>query len=362
MHILSIGTFTSQGVSNTCLHRTWALEKLGEVDRIDTTLKRFIFCYRIVNRLFVRYRLPISFHAQKLNGKIRRQVQAKQYDVIWIDKGLFIEAKTLRFIKRVQNKCLIIGYSPDNMAERHNQSQVFLKSFPYYDYYITTKSYTVNTLHRMGCKNILFVNNAYEATFHHPYLLTEKERERLGGKVGFIGAWEEERCRSILYLAKHCIPVRVWGGGKWLQYKNLYPNLQIESQGLYSEDYNKALSAFDISLCFLRKMNHDLQTTRTMEIPACGSLLMAERTIEHEGLFKDKEEAVFFSSDEELLELCQYYLSHEKTRKRIAEAGRKRCHISGYSNEDMIKRIFKNVLTVQKEKKKEQSNKSNEYA
>lgn len=40
-------------------------------------------------------------------------------------------------------------------------------------------------------------------------------------------------------------------------------------------------------------MNYDLQTTRTMEIPACGSLLMAERTIEHEELFKDEEEAVF---------------------------------------------------------------------
>ena len=279
-----------------------------------------------------------------LNNRIRKQVSANQYDVIWIDKGIFIEAKTLRFIKQVQNHSLIIGYSPDNMAERHNQSQVFLKSFPYYDYYITTKSYTLDTLRQMGCKNIFFVNNAYEATFHHPYQLTEEERERLGGKIGFIGAWEEERCRSILYLAKHGIPIRVWGGGKWMRYKGIYPNLIIEDRGLYSEDYNKALSAFDISLCFLRKMNHDLQTTRTMEIPACGSLLMAERTIEHERLFKDKEEAVFFSSDKELLELCLYYLSHEDERKRIAIAGRRRCLMSGYSNEETIKRVLEKIL------------------
>lgn len=352
MHILSIGTFTSQGVSNTCLHRTWALEKLGSVDRIDTTLKRCIWGYRIVNRLFVRYRLPISFHERKLNNEIQKQVLAKQYDVIWIDKGIFIEAKTLRLIKQVQKNCLIIGYSPDNMAERHNQSQVFLKSFPYYDFYITTKSYTVDILRQMGCKNILFVNNAYEATFHYPYQLTEKERERFGGKIGFIGAWEEERCRSILYLAKHGIPIRVWGGGKWMEYKGSYPNLIIEDHGLYSEDYNKALSAFDISLCFLRKMNHDLQTTRTMEIPACGSLLMAERTIEHERLFKDKEEAVFFSSDKELLELCLYYLSHEDERKRIAEAGRRRCLMSGYSNEETIKRILEKILAEKNGSKK----------
>lgn len=344
MHILSIGTF--KGLSNTCLHRTWALEKLAEVDRIDSTLTSGILFYRIVNRLFVRYKCPVCFHFRSLNKTIIDAVRQKKYDVVWIDKGVFVEGKTLKAIKQAQPHCLIVGYSPDNMAERHNQSQVFLKSFPYYDYYITTKSYTVDTLRRMGCKNVLFVNNAYEASFHHPYQLTQEERERLGGKVGFIGAWEEERCRSILYLAEHGIPVRVWGGGKWLEYKDRYANLKVEDKGLYSEDYNKALSAFDISLCFLRKMNYDLQTTRTMEIPACGSMLMAERTVEHERLFKDREEAVFFSSDEELLELCQYYLAHEEERKRIAEAGRKRCLTSGYSNEEIIKRILEKITNL----------------
>lgn len=341
MKILSIGAFTSNGISNTCLHRTWALEKLGDVQRIDSTLIYNKLWYRIVNRLFVRYHLPIYFHNQSLNKKIIQQVLNEHYDIIWIDKGIFIEAKTLKRIKLLQPNCIIIGYSPDNMAKRHNQSQVFLDSFPYYDYYVTTKSYTINYLKLLGCSNILFVNNAYEDTFHYPYLLSEKERQRLGGKVGFIGAWEAERCQSILYLVQHNIPVRVWGGGKWLTYKGRYPNLIIENGGLYSEDYNKALSAFDISLCFLRKMNLDQQTTRTMEIPACGSLLMAERTPEHEQLFQDGKEAVFFSNNEELLERCQYYLSHEEERKKIAEAGRQRCLISGYSNYAVIKNIFR---------------------
>ena len=351
MRIFSIGTF--KGLSNTCLHRTWALEKLAEVDRMDSTLTNYVLLYRIVNHLFVRYKWPVSFHFRSLNNAIVETVQRRRYDVVWIDKGVFVERKTFKIIKQLQPHCLIVGYSPDNMAERHNQSQVFLKSFPYYDFYITTKSYTVDTLRQMGCKNILFVNNAYEASFHHPYQLTKEERERLGGRVGFIGAWEKERSRSILYLAEHGIPIRVWGGGKWLDYKGLYPNLRIEDKGLYSEDYNKALSAFDISLCFLRKMNHDLQTTRTMEIPACGSLLMAERTVEHEQLFKDKEEAVFFSSDEELLELCQYYLSHEQERKLLAEAGRRRCLTSGYSNEETIKRVLGKIVTESYNAKKD---------
>lgn len=344
MRILSIGTFSAAGISNTCLHRTWALEKLAEVDRIDSTLQHSILWYRIVNRLFVRYHLPIRFYNRPLNKKIAYQITDKNYDIVWIDKGVFIEPATLNFIRNKQPQCIIVGYSPDNMAERHNQSQLFLDSFPYYDYYITTKSYTIDKLKQMGCRNILFVNNAYEDSFHYPYELSEEERKRLGGKVGFIGAWEEERCRSILYLAEHGIPVKVWGGGKWILYKDKYPNLIIEDKGLYTEDYNKALSAFDISLCFLRKMNYDQQTTRTMEIPACGSLLMAERTLEHEQLFEDGKEAVFFSSDEELLERCRYYLQHDEERLQIAKAGRERCLRSGYSNLETIKRIITQIM------------------
>lgn len=344
MRILSIGTFTGKGKSNTCLHRTWALERIGEVTRIDSSLKCYRLWNSIVNRLFVRYRMSIGFHNKRLNINIVEAVNRDNYDLVWIDKGVTVEATTLKQIKQRQSTCLIVGYSPDNMAERHNQSKVFLEGFPYYDYFITTKSYTIDALKKMGGKHILFVNNAYEETFHRPYLLTKQEKERLGGQVGFVGAWEEERCRSILYLAQHGIPVRVWGGGQWLPYKDKYSNLTIEEQGLFSEDYNRALSAFDISLCFLRKINQDLQTTRTMEIPACGSLLMAERTSEHEQLFKDGEESVFFSTDEELLRHCQYYLIHEEERKRIAMAGRKRCLVSGYSNNETIKNVISQII------------------
>lgn len=343
MNILSIGQFSAYSNSNTCLHRNWALKKIGNVDEIDSTLINHRFIYRIVNRLFVMYKLPLKFTIKKLNDEIINRINSRFYNVIWIDKGVFISAKTLKKIKKKSPKTIIIGYSPDNMAERHNQSQNFLDTLPLYDYYVTTKSYIVNRLKEMGAKKVFFVNNAYESTFHHPYILSDEEKKRLGGKIGFIGMWEKERCESIIYLAKHGIPVRVWGAGKWLEYKDKIPNLIIEDKALFSEEYNKALSAFDISLCFLRKINHDQQTTRTMEIPACKSLLMAERTHEHETLFEEGKEAVFFSDNEELLEKCKYYILHPDELRQIREAGYNRCLRSGYSNNETIKNVFKEI-------------------
>lgn len=343
MNILSIGQFSADGVSNTCLHRNWAIHKVGEVDEVDTTLVNHKLLYRIINRLFVRYKLPIHFPSRDVNNKIINHILRKDYDVIWIDKGVFVSSKTLKTIKQYSPKTIIIGYSPDNMAERHNQSQHFLDSLPYYDYYVTTKSFIIEELKKMGVKDVIFVNNAYEPSFHHPYNISSEDKERLGGTIGFIGSWESDRFLSMKYLADHGVPVRVWGGGKWKEYVGKIPNLIVEGKGLFSEDYNRAISAFDISLCFLRKMNSDQQTTRTMEIPACKSLLMAERTKEHESLFKDGEEAVFFASNEELLQKCIYYISRPKELKSIAEKGHFRCVSSGYSNEDMIKRVLHQI-------------------
>lgn len=343
MRILSIGTFTGKGISNTCLHRTWALERLGKVDRIDSSLKHSELKSRVINRLFVRYKIPIRFHDRSLNEEILQKIKKNNYDLIWIDKGVTIEASTLEKIKCTLPHCHIVGYSPDNMIERHNQSQLFLDSLPFYDCYVTTKSYTIEALKRMGCRCVLFTNKSYEDSFHYPYKLSDVEKNRFGVDVGFIGAWEYERCSSILYLTRHGVSVKVFGNKVWRKFQSDNANLCIEPEGLFSDDYPKALSGFKISLCFLRKMNFDLQTSRTMEIPACGSLLMAERTPEHLQLFEEDKEAVFFSSDKELLAKCRYYLEHEEERLEIARAGRMRCIRSGYSNYETLKRIIKRI-------------------
>lgn len=342
LKILSIGTFS--GLSNTCLHRHWALKKIANhVDEVNTTKRPISLSYKIVYRLF-NYGLPISLpDNSKANWEIVEFVNQNTYDVIWIDKGITINASTLGYIKKKQPYAIIVSYTADNMAKRHNQSQNFLNCLPLYDVHITTKSYIINDLIKLGAKKVIFTNQAFESKFHYPRKLSSPDYKRLKADVGFVGMWEKERAISILFLAKNGINVRVFGGGNWKQYKNLYENLIIEDEGLFSEDYAKSFISFKISLCFLRKMNHDLQTSRTMEIPACGGFMMAERSSEHEMLFKEGKEAVFFSNDQELLERCRHYLRHEGERSRISIAGHKRCIVSGYSNEDTLKRILKEI-------------------
>lgn len=348
LRILSVGTF--DGISNTCLFRHNAIKRLAQrVDEVNTSpqnntwWQRLDLLFRICYHLFL-WGLPIPLPERRNeNRKIKELIDANTYDVVWIDKGVTIKPSTLHYIKTHSPKTRIISYSPDNMAKRHNQSLQYLKGLHLYDYVINTKSYITEELKGLGAKEVIFVNQTFEVSFHYPRDLSSEDKKRLGGDVGFIGSWEKERCDSILYLAKHGINVRVWGDAAWQAYKGKYPNLIIEDTGLFDEDYARVFRAFKINLCFLRKMNDDLQTTRTVEIPACGGFMLAERTNEHLALFNAGTEADFFSSNEELLALCQKYLEDDGLREQIAEAGRRRTEIGNYSNDGMVRSILMRV-------------------
>ena len=64
----------------------------------------------------------------------------------------------------------------------------------------------------------------------------------------------------------------------------------------------KGIAAMQINLGFLRKVNRDIQTDRSVEIPACGGFMLAEYSTEHSLLFKEGVEAVFYRNQNELAE------------------------------------------------------------
>lgn len=325
--------------SEFCLRLRVFRNFADEVDVLDISSSATIQ-YRIVNYLFQRG-LPISLpDIGSSNEKLRSMVSQKEYDVIWIEKGLTISYNTLRHVKQTLPHAFLVNITPDNMMERPWQSQQYLKCIPLYDLHITTKPFIIDWFYEKGAQKVLLVNKTFQSDFHYPRELTVEEKDRLGADVGFIGTWEQERCDSLIYLAKHGIKVKVFGEWEWKKYVGKYENLTIIPHALFDEDYAKALSAFKIGLCFLKKRAFDTTTNRSIEIPACGGFMMAERTKEHQALFEEDKEAVYFNSNKELLEKVRYYLAHENERAAIAKAGRQRCLDSDYSNEGMIKRVF----------------------
>ena len=105
-------------------------------------------------------------------------------------------------------------------------------------------------------------------------------------------------------------------------------------------DYARAINAAKIGLGLLSKRFPETTTTRTFEIPGCGTFLLAERSLHHQELYKEGHEAEFFGSPDEMVEKINHYLANPVRRLKIAAAGHQRCIVSGYSNRHRIRKVL----------------------
>ncbi len=297
---------------------------------------------RFLEKVFSKLRIPLD--RVDTNNRIRALVQAKKFDVIWVEKGNIIWPKTLRFVKKVLPGAKLISLSEDDMYARHNQSYFYRWGLGSYDWVFTTKKYNLSELKQIGAKQTELFLDAYDETLHRPVVLNERERILYGCDVGFIGTFEEDRAQSMLFLAENGIKVSIWGNG-WGTWKKKHTNLIVKDSAIYGREYVKAICATKINLCFLRKINRDEVTSRSVEIPACGAFMLGERTERHKEFFNERSEAEFFGSDRELLDKARYYLEHEEERGRIALAGKKRCESSGYGMEKQLQEVLLKIFS-----------------
>jgi hypothetical protein len=112
---------------------------------------------------------------------------------------------------------------------------------------------------------------------------------------------------------------------------------------IYEDRYAAVVAGSQIALGFLRELNPDQHTTRTFEIPAIGGFMLADRTEDHLEFFEEGKEAEYFSSDEEYRDKVGFYLASERARTRLAAAGHQRCITSGYSYDDRIRTVMREL-------------------
>jgi hypothetical protein len=133
---------------------------------------------------------------------------------------------------------------------------------------------------------IFFLTQGINTTVHFPQF-DFKEKELA---IVFVGLYENSRAEVILKLINAGFKVYIAGIG-WSKFLNLYrcDNLNFIGSNLNDFEYSKALSKCIFALGLLQKKFPELHTTRTFEIPACGTCLITERNHEIDSFFNDDE-------------------------------------------------------------------------
>jgi len=297
---------------------------------------------KLARRVMWHMGWPLDFEG--INAALRANVRDQQPDIVWIDKGTAITAATLRALRRLRPGVRLVHYNPDDPFGGFGYAgwRTFLAAITEYDIHFVPRRENVAEYTRRGARQVVQLVPAwgFAPEVHRPVAVDGETLGRYGADIGFVGSFEPDRARALLAVAQAGLNVRIVG--PWPR-AYLSRNMSHTPVGAFGADYAKAICSFKIALGFLRKGNRDQHTSRSVEIPACGVFMLAERSQEHQSLLAEGREAEYFSSAEELIDKARYYLSHEHERERIAAAGRVRCLASGYSNEQRMARILSMV-------------------
>lgn len=266
-----------------------------------------------------------------------------QPEVVWIEKGTFVFPRTMRRLDREHDPVFVYHNTDDWKLKGfvHNLHWRYLRrTISWYDLHITSNLWNVDEFRQAGFPHVVHMELAANPALKDPGAIPEAERRALGAPVGFIGHWEPVTERRILHLLRNRVDVKVYGGG----WKDAAAKDELRGANqdrlVLGQEYARAICSFDVNLGIVSKWNRNHTASRTFQIPALGAFLLHERNELVTRYFREGVEAEFFDSDDELLEKCRHYLAHPEERRRIAEAGRRRCFESGYFEPDRVREIL----------------------
>jgi spore maturation protein CgeB len=327
---------------STSLQRLEAFARLPELDvvSLDTEAK-----FGIVGSLYerVRWKLRLPVDVRDENSSLERMVTAERPDVVFIDNSRVVRRSTLRRLRSLGAK--LVYYTPDDIISPHNLSWPLRLTFPEWDMFFTTKSFNVPELADRGVRRPVLIGKAFDPKLHRPMTAQEVGEEFERYDLVFMGHHEFDRRDNINKLAEAGFSLVVYGGvaAGW-QRSLLHPRVVLRD-AKFAMAYTRGMHHGKIALCFLRKMNRDRITQRTMEIAAMQRPMLGEKTEEHDAHFEDNCEYVGFSSQDELVVKARSMLENEELRLTIARNAAQRCWSSGYTTDDRARQMLAMMQT-----------------
>lgn len=323
--------------SGTCLDRANALRRLGHLVRhVDP--RSLLPRGRWVDR--VTWHLGGDWFGARLARRLEALLEGLRYDLCHVDGGEWVTPRVVASLRRFAQR--VINYNIDDpLGPRDGaRSRAYRATLPYYDLCVVMRPQNVEEARALGARRVLHVTRSADEVSHRPRVISEADRQRWHSEVLFLGTWFPERGPFLLELVRRGVPLTL-RGPRW-EHAPEWPRLRPYWKGgaLEGDDYAKAIQCARVNLGLVSRGNRDLHTTRSLEIPALGGLLCAERTSEHLAMYEEGREALFWSDADECAAVCRMALEDEPRRAAIAAAGRARLLANGHLNEPVLAHVL----------------------
>ncbi len=300
--------------------------------QVDTDVP-FSSAFRVWRSLAFRLRWGPA--VQAINQYILDRLPTERLDLVWVDKGVCLWPSTVLRLRQLANH--LVYYTPDT-SFLHNRSRFFEKTLPLYDRVVTTKSLELSEFRRrVDPGKLILSTQSYDKRLHFPRVPFEKKRP----EAVLIGLCEDAREDCVARLLAAGVPVRIGGRGweSFLRRHQRDVNLFFEGDAVFGDHYAEVLSRASIGLGLVTRRFSELHTTRTFEIPACGTALATERNAEVDRVF-GMGDAVFFTDFADLSRRCVRLLQQPAELREVTERGQRRVQQSGCHNDALVRQVL----------------------
>lgn len=269
----------------------------------------------------------------RVREHVLRSIAGQRFDLVWVDSGGLVSRRLVEDLHRVADR--VINYNVDDPFGSRDANTWFQyrRAVRRYDLVVVVREENIEEAQRLHAKRVLHVFRSADEVAHANRVLTPEEKAQWSSDVLFVGTGFPERGPFFAELIRLGVPLSIYGNS-WERVKE-WKTIRSCWKGPGLDDayrYSTAILAAKVSLGLLSKSNRDLHTTRSMEIPSLGGVFCAERTREHLALYKEGEEAVFWSTAEECAEKCKALLADEPWRESVARKGHERYLQNGWTN------------------------------
>jgi spore maturation protein CgeB len=300
------------------------------------------FSGRVTRKLAGVLQRHLERHAEALVQTVQRE----RPELVIVLKGVYVGAAEVLGMRATGAFVCIINHDDFFSANPSNHSALQREALPHYDFVFATREVNVAEVAPIN-PNVEFFPFAYHPRLHRPVPIPPQFET----DVVFVGTWEAERCALLEQLVQQ-VPARyaIWGS-LWSRAGRRSPlRPYLTGRDALEDDQCRALGGAKIALAFLRKQNRDDYTQRTFEIPACGGLLLAERTARHSAFYREGVEAELFDPDDpaELIQKVRALLADPERRDAIRSAGQAAVARQHHTYRDRLLRL----LEVQQQRSK----------
>lgn len=279
--------------------------------KIEKTIKNRIYAkllniYPNINYVFLRSKIYNFINNSK-----------KDFDLIIIFKGLYLNKKLLRNLKTKYKNALIINIFPDDPFRLKN------KNISNIDFFKTINEFDVFCIWSIKLKKklekkfknvkIIYLPFAYDNL--HNFNFTFKHKNTFD-KILFIGTYDKHRYKilnSIKYDKYVC-------GGNWNKLF-IYNKNKTFHKHVHGRKLLKLIISSKISLNILREQNLTSHNMKTFEITGNKGLLLTTRSYEQDLFFKENKESFMYSNIKELNKKIDFIMKNPKVANKIRTQG-----------------------------------------